>query len=262
MKENLSVVSQSRFEQIENEVALLRDEIKTFESLKDSLIVEPSQELEPLISEPSKTDLKFAELEATIAALTSQIEVIQAQKQQVPEPIIQQQAIILPERDDEVVWRRISEKRNETLISAFFPFLSEQKSSSIAKWMTERMDFSIKSTMRRIWSAILILDFVAVFLESRMNAAHTKYVPKGWSKRFSAMRYCLELLLVVQFGIAAQQLITNPTTISVFKRFLAGAYNVLHTLFVKVLPTGLIIAATASSAAWLYRNRLAKQILL
>lgn len=243
-------------------MALLRDELHTIGSLKASQIVEDVQEPEPLLAGPSVTDLKLADLEAVITALSSKIEVLQAQKEQEVEPEIQKQEVIMVERDDEGVWRRISEKRNETLVSALFPFLGEKKCTSIAQWMTERMDFSIKSTMRRIWSAILILDFLAVFLESRMKIAHIKYVPKGWMKRFSAMRYCLELLLVVQFGIAAQQLVTNPTTISGFKRFLSGAYHVLHTLIVKVLPTGLIIAATASSAAWLYRNRLAKQILL
>lgn len=243
-------------------MALLRDEIKIIGSLKASQIVESEAEPEPLILEPLNANTNVELLKEDIMMLKAQIEALQAQKEISVIPEVPKEEVVLHEKDDEGMWRRISEKRNETLVSALFPFLSEHKSLSIAKWMTERMDFSIKSSMRRIWSAILVLDFVAVFLESRLNGAATKYVPKGWYKRFSAMRYCLELLLVVQFGIAAQQFATNPTTISIFKRFLSGAYNVLHILFVKVLPTGLIVAATASFAAWLYRNRLAKQILI
>lgn len=247
-------------------MSILRDELKTLNSQMTSSMIQSEAEPEPLLAGPSESELKVAALEDTIARMQLRMSELEARKQEVeasavPEAVVQAQVT-----NEVEILRTISTKRMETLVSSFFPFLTEQKSVQIARWMTDSIDFSVRNTMRRVWSLILIIDLLAVFVQSRFPQAwkqlDSHHIPRGWYKRISAMRYCLEMLLVVQFGIAAQQLATSNSTINFVKSAASRIYSAIHTIFVKYLPTGLVLAATASFAAWLYRNRLAHQMLL
>lgn len=247
-------------------MSLLRDELKSLNSQVSSTLVESEEEPEPLLAGPTEAEMKVSRLEETILRMQSRMDELETRRSIVEVPEMSTEVVQAHVTSEVELLRAISAKRMETLVSSFFPFLTEQKSVQIAKWMTDSMDFSARNTMRRVWSLILVVDLLAVFVQSRFplvwKQLDSHRIPRGWYKRISAMRYCLEMLLVVQFGIAAQQLATHSTTITLVKSTASSIYHAIHSLFVKYLPTGLVLAATASFAAWLYRNRLAHQMLL
>lgn len=255
-------VASFRFEQMEAEVASLRHEIKSLQATKLMDISEVDSEPSPLLVEAEKHNEKFEQLENTIAALQGKVEQMEAEKtieQSLKENKEQ-------EKSEIELMKAISVQRIETLVSSFLPFLSETKSRQIARWMNESIGFSARNSMRRIWSLILLIDLACIFVQARFpqvwQQLNLQQIPRGWYKRVSTMRYCLEMILIVQFGIAAQQLATHQRTISVVKSTVSTIYESFRILLAKYLPTGLVIACTASFAAWLYRNRLAQQMLL
>lgn len=259
-------VASSRFEQMEAEVACLRDEIKSLQSAKLLDISEVDSEPSPLLVETEKHDEKLAQLELTITALQDKVAQMEAEK--VAEHTIEEQkeASKTQEKSEIELLKTISVQRMETLVSSFLPFLSESKSRQVARWMNESIGFSARNSMRRIWSLILLIDLACIFVQARFpqvwQQLNIQSIPRGWYKRLSTMRYCLEMMLIVQFGIAAQQLATHQRTVSIVKSSVSSIYDTFRTLIAKYLPTGLVIACTASFAAWLYRNRLAQQMLL
>jgi hypothetical protein len=259
-----SQMSNWRFEQMELEVASLRDELKSLQSNKSLEISEEGSEPRPLLSEPEMEKGNANRFEETISLLQSRIDQLEASQAKVVEVVESNSALKLQPAEVDLM-KSISERRMETLVSSFLPFLSETKTMQIAKWMNESMGFSARNTMRRIWSLILLIDLGCIFIQTRFphlwRHLAFKQIPRGWYKRLSAMRYCLEMLLIMQFGIAAQQMATHHSTISFVKSTASSIYEAIRSLFVKYLPTGLVIACTASFATWLYRNRLAQNML-
>lgn len=250
---------------MEHEVASLRDEIKSLQSVKGLDVSEVDSEPKSLLAEDEKTNTKYEQLEQTIVLLQSRIDQLEVAQEKAATEVQLLNTVTRHESPEVALMKSISARRMETLVSSVLPFLSESKTLQIARWMNESMDFSARNTMRRIWSLILLIDLAAIFVQARFphlwKQLDFKQVPRGWYKRLSAMRYCLEMVLIVQFGIAAQQVLTHKSTISAVKATASAIYEALRTLFVKYLPTGLVIACTASFATWLYRNRLTQQML-
>jgi hypothetical protein len=251
---------------MEHEVASLRDELKSIQSNRLLDISEVGSEPATLLSEQEDHIQKFSELEHTISMLQGRI--IQLESIHEKESIQEESNIIVvkSETNEVELMKTISARRMESLVSSFLPFLSEEKSVKIARWMNESMGFSARNTMRRVWSLILMIDLACVFVQARFphvwKQLNIQQIPRGWYKRLSMMRYCLEMMLIIQFGIAAQTFATHQRTISLVKSTASSIYDSIHTIFVKYLPTGLVIVCTASFATWLYRNRLAQQMLL
>jgi hypothetical protein len=259
--DTLSSASSWRFEQMEQEVASLRDEIR---SLRNSAPSEAAiEESEPVLQQTDVTE-KWSQLEETIASLHSKIQLLEVQKQ---EAVVHASLEIAEKTEESEIelMRHISIRRMESLVSAFLPFLSDEKTKRIARWMTESIGFSARNTMRRVWSLLLLVDLACIFIQTRMphiwNKLNIQQVPRGWYKRLSTMRYCLEMVLLIQFGIAAHQFATHQRTLTVVKSSASAIYDTVQTFISKYLPTGIIIACTASFATWVYRNRLAHPML-
>jgi len=247
-------------------MASLRDEVRSLQATKLLDISELGTEPSPLLVEAERRDDKLELLERTIVALQGKVEQMEAEKMVDIKTSVVLPQITAQETSEIELLKAISVNRMETLVSSFLPFLSEEKSRQIALWLNESIGFSARNSMRRIWSMILLMDLACIFVQARFpqvwQQLNIQQLPRGWYKRFSTMRYCLEMMLIIQFGIAAQQLATHQRTLSLVKSAASSIYESFRMIIAKYLPTGLVIACTASFAAWLYRNRLAQQMLL
>lgn len=251
-----------RFEQIELDVASIRSELLSLHSFKQNNASEEAMKQ----SEAEIRDAAVIRIETAFERLQARVMDIEANvknsKIQILEDSINDASV---SREIKLL-KAVSCRRMESLISAFLPFLSPEKTTAMARWLTENIEFNGSSTMRRIWSMILLVDVVCIFVQARFpnlwRQAIWQRIPQGWYNRLSTMRYCLEMMLIVQFGIAAQQLATHQTTIALAKSVLTALYNGLRVFVTKVVPTGLAIAGTATFATLLYRNRFAHQVLV
>lgn len=148
----------------------------------------------------------------------------------------------------------------ESLLNTLFPYLSMENIEYISQNISHGSRFS-RSVLRKFWASVLILDFAYMFIQSRWPQLFHRFKFTHWNNRLTTLRYCVEMVLVVQFGTAIHEFFNSPNSDWIYK----GIYDITTSLkygvrkAIGLLPTTLLFGSVIMIGSLLFKARVLGQ---
>lgn len=158
----------------------------------------------------------------------------------------------------EEISNKINIERLESLLGSMFPYLSSSKAKSISEFLNNQSKRSYKKAMKKFWNCLLIMDIILIYFQTKWPSIFNTINSNQWKMRLIVIRYCFEMLLILQYSIATHEILTNNENKKKMKMVLTKTityFNSISESIIHYLPTTIIFGSVFVAGIILFKKR-------
>lgn len=146
--------------------------------------------------------------------------------------------------------------RLESFLSTLFPYMGKDTLRYISKNINNTSRMS-RVFMKKFWNSVLILDLVFIIIQSKWPNLLNKINVGQWNKRLTTLRYCVEMVLIIQFGIAIHDFFNASRVDSITQAISNTVFTLSQTTktVLRYVPSTLLVGSVVLIGTMLFKTR-------